>query len=180
MTSTQLDDRELRFDGVSHISPELVSKFFLLGAQPHQLRVTSIDSEVELFNANVDGEELRLNDPTEVKLDFAWNLPERYLNLDLDEWVATCFETRCPRYYTVHQHDQAIQRLADELAEIKQRDMTRLIQTIAYVLDVFKEKGVVWGVGRGSSCACYVLFVMGLHSVDCIRYGIPMSEFFHE
>ena len=36
---------------------------------------------------------------------------------------------------------------------------------------------MVWGVGRGSPVASYVLFLLGVHKVDPIQYGLDWREF---
>jgi DNA polymerase III alpha subunit len=33
-------------------------------------------------------------------------------------------------------------------------------------------------VGRGSSVASYVLFLIGVHKIDPIKYELPIEEFF--
>lgn len=43
-------------------------------------------------------------------------------------------------------------------------------------INKFKEDGVIWGVGRGSSCASYVLYLLDVHCVDSIAYDIPFRE----
>ena len=58
--------------------------------------------------------------------------------------------------------------------------MTEFVKTVIFIVDTFKEAGIVWGVGRGSSCASYILFLLGLHLVDPIKFDISMDEFFHD
>jgi DNA polymerase III alpha subunit len=48
---------------------------------------------------------------------------------------------------------------------------------LIYVIDVMTEKNVVWGVGRGSSCSSYLLYLLGLHEVDPVKYEIEISDF---
>jgi DNA polymerase III alpha subunit len=43
-----------------------------------------------------------------------------------------------------------------------------------------REHGVVWGVGRGSSVASYVLFLIGIHKIDSLYYDLPIDEFLKE
>jgi DNA polymerase III alpha subunit len=47
-----------------------------------------------------------------------------------------------------------------------------------YVVDTLRENNIVWGVGRGSSVASYVLHLIGVHKIDSIKYNIPIEEFF--
>lgn len=177
---TQLLDRELRFDGVSVLHPDLVAEALLRGAKPSQLRVTEMSEDVELFNDNSDDPiSLDVNEP--VKLDFSWQLPDQYLNMDLrGTIVARAVDRLIKLNYPEDVHLAACERIQAEFEEIERRGMVEFMKTIIYVLDIFQEKGIIWGVGRGSSCACYILFILGLHSVDCIKYDVPMEEFFHD
>jgi DNA polymerase III alpha subunit len=40
-----------------------------------------------------------------------------------------------------------------------------------------RANNIVWGVGRGSSVASYVLFLIGIHKVDSLYYDLPIEEF---
>ena len=140
-------------------------------------------SDEEAFNLRADeGDELRLGgDP--IKIDFSWILPAEYLALDVFARVAQAYEDRVNELYelyTPQQYDYALDRLTQELAEFEKRGMLPFLRTIIYILDELRRREVIWGVGRGSSCASYVLFILGLHSVDCILYDVPLDEFFHD
>ena len=182
--SVTLHDRELRYDGISIVQPEKLAELLLQGVEPRQLRVTELSEDVQLFNDNVpEADQLRVSSNEPVSINLNWQLPARYLELDIWQHVARIYEERAPDLhltYTPQQYDSALDRVFTELAEIEKRGMVQFIQTLIYILDVFREQGVVWGVGRGSSCASYVLFLIGLHSVDCIRYDVPLTEFFHD
>ena len=116
-----------------------------------------------------------------VNLSMAWQLPEKYKNLDLWNVILDTFFNRLESLgYEEAVQQEAFARLFDEYDEIKRRGMVEFIRTVIYVLDTFREKGVVWGVGRGSSCASYTLFILGLHVVDCVCLKVPMEEFFHD
>lgn len=178
--SNELIDRSLRFDGVSVVDPVDVSRFLLLGIPPRQLRVTRESPEIAQFNQHVVSEdELKLAEQEPVVLDFSWQIPESYLKIDLRTYFIDAFIKR-NLSYTETQVELAAERIEAELKEVDRRGMTQFMQTIIYILDVLREKDVVWGVGRGSSCACYLLFILGLHSVDCLLLDIPLDEFFHE
>jgi Bacterial DNA polymerase III alpha NTPase domain len=179
---TELKDRVLRFDGVSIVHPDSVASALARGLRPSDLRVTELTEEVQLFNDNVVGaDQLFVVGPEPINIPMVWQLPDSYKNLDVQERVFDEFFKRLPSLkYTPEQEDIAVRRLADEVTEVETRGMMDFMRTIVYVLDTFRTKNIVWGVGRGSSCACYVLFVLGLHVVDCVRYEVPMNEFFHD
>ena len=45
------------------------------------------------------------------------------------------------------------------------------------LIDRFKENGAVWGVGRGSSCASLVMYLIEVNDINPLTYNIPFSEF---
>ena len=40
-----------------------------------------------------------------------------------------------------------------------------------------RKNNIVWGVGRGSSVSSYVLFLMGVHKVDSMKYNLDIKDF---
>lgn len=148
------------------------------------IRVRETTAEIESFNAQVtEAEQIRLEAPEPVSLDMSWRLPEEYRTLNLENRIVGEFMKRQDellRKYGVEKYDDAVMRIAAEFEQIQKRGMTEFMRTIIYVLDTFRKEGIIWGVGRGSSCACYILFVLGLHSVDCVQHEIPLEEFFHD
>jgi DNA polymerase III alpha subunit len=137
--------------------------------------------EIEQFNANVPAEE-EIGPATDpVKIDLAWQLPDEYRDLDLTLRVVDDLDRLTKELnYTSLETTHACARIAKEMIEINRRGMQEFMRTVVYVLDTFRKNGVVWGVGRGSSCASYILFVLGLHAVDCLRLDVPLEEFFHD
>ena len=177
---TQLRDRALRFDGISIIEPSAVVDALLKEISPEKLRVTSITPELEKFNSLViKQDQLNQNGDEPVKLSFAWNIPQEYADIDLHEFITAEFE-KIAVGLSEKDLEKACDRIFLELGEIERRGLTELFKTIIFVLKRFKEENVIWGVGRGSSCASYILYILGLHSVDCLKYDIPLTEFFHD
>ena len=43
------------------------------------------------------------------------------------------------------------------------RGMHDLLRYMIYLVDFMRENNIVWGVGRGSSVASYVLYLIGVH-----------------
>jgi DNA polymerase III alpha subunit len=96
-----------------------------------------------------------------------WHMPEEYKTLDIEAWL---FEQAPP-------WDPQHTRLSDELAEFKARNMLDLLRWLKYFVDTCTETNIVWGVGRGSSVASYVLYLIGVHSIDPIKYNLDWQEF---
>lgn len=177
----ELAERTLRFDGVSLLHPNQVELFLLRGLKPSQIRVTEITPEIEHFNANVPAAERLNDDLLPVTFTLTWKLPPKYLSLDVEQHVLEVFGDRLPGLaYDSAQTEIAINRVARELEEFRTRGLFDLLRVIVYILDRFRETGQVYGVGRGSSCASFILFLLGLHVVDPVRFDVPLEEFMHD
>jgi hypothetical protein len=94
-----------------------------------------------------------------------WQMPDEYKLMDIEGFLVSV----CP--------EENYQRLIDELNAYKARNMLDLLRWLKYFVDTCSKEGVVWGVGRGSSVASYVLFLLGVHSVDSIKYNLDWQEF---
>jgi DNA polymerase III alpha subunit len=69
-------------------------------------------------------------------------------------------------------------RVSLELELFIKNNMYEVLHAMKYIVDTLRENNVVWGVGRGSSVASYVLYLIGVHKVDSIKYNLPIEEFF--
>lgn len=95
-----------------------------------------------------------------------WFMPQEYTEMDIAKWVLD------------HCKDQAeLQRAGEELLLYQERDMFMLLRYLKYLVDTMKEHNIVWGVGRGSSVASFVLFKIGVHRINSLYWDIPISEF---
>lgn len=95
----------------------------------------------------------------------AWFMPEEYQKMDIEGFLVHV----CPK--------ENYQRLIEELQEYRARNMLDLLRWLKYFVDTSRKKSIVWGVGRGSSVASYVLYLIGVHKIDSIRYKLDFKEF---
>lgn len=95
-----------------------------------------------------------------------WFMPHDYQKLDIAQYVLSLCQTQ----------DQ-LQRVAQELLMFQERNMFDLLRYLKYLVDVFRTHEIIWGVGRGSSVASYVLYLLGVHRVDSIFYELDPGEF---
>jgi DNA polymerase III alpha subunit len=95
-----------------------------------------------------------------------WFIPRSYRDMDIEEWIVA----QCP--------EENYDRVLRELELFRDNGMVPVLRCMKYVVDTLRENKVVWGVGRGSSVASYVLFLIGLHKIDSVKYSIPIEEFF--
>lgn len=180
---TPLKGRILRFDGVSVIHPDDVAYFIYRGVSPSMIQSSVSDDSITQFNEQVSEDDvIKVYDPKDgITIDLSWKIPQEYLSLNLVEYFGDKLaELLTSLQYSDSEVEQAFERVGAELEEVESRGMVEFMQTIIYILDTFRSTNQVWGVGRGSSCASYLLFIAGLHVVDCIKLDVPMSEFFHD
>jgi len=94
-----------------------------------------------------------------------WWMPEEYKNIDIEGFLVSV----CPK--------QNYQRMKEELEEFRSRNMIDLLKWLKYFVDTCRKNNVVWGIGRGSSVASYVLFLLGIHKIDSIKYKLDWRDF---
>jgi DNA polymerase III alpha subunit len=68
-------------------------------------------------------------------------------------------------------------RVNEEMDLFEARELVPLLQLMMFLVDHFRTNKIVWGVGRGSSVASYVLFLIGVHKIDPIKYGLDVHDF---
>ena len=95
-----------------------------------------------------------------------WAMPDEYKNLDIAEWVLEQCST-----------EEQLQRVGQELLMFQDRNLFDLLKFMKYLVDTMRKNNIVWGVGRGSSVASYVLFLIGVHKIDSIYYQLDIEEF---
>lgn len=95
-----------------------------------------------------------------------WFMPEEYQNLDIAQHVLDLCNTQ-----------EQLQRVGEELLLFQEHDLFDLLRYLRYLVAVMRENRIIWGVGRGSSVASYVLYLLGVHRVDSMFYDLDPREF---
>lgn len=95
-----------------------------------------------------------------------WYMPEKYKQLDIAEHVLSLCST-----------DAELQRCGQELMLFQERNLFDLLRYLVYLVDVMRENRLIWGVGRGSSVASYVLYKLGVHRINSLYYELNPAEF---
>ena len=73
--------------------------------------------------------------------------------------------------------DEEKQRVDEELQLYVKYNLLNVLKFLVYLISVMREHDIVWGVGRGSSVSSYVLYLLGVHKVDSIKYGLNINDF---
>ncbi len=108
------------------------------------------------------------------------NYPIPPKDIDIKNWFIP--KDYCPDLM-LHLYDQCEteeqkRRVELELELFIKNGMYDVLHVMKYVVDTLRANNIVWGVGRGSSVASYVLYLIGVHKIDSIKYNLPIEEFF--
>ena len=95
-----------------------------------------------------------------------WLMPEEYKQMDIAQHVIDLCKTT-----------SEIQRAGEELLMFQERNLFNLLKYLKYLVDTMRANNIVWGVGRGSSVASYVLYLLGVHRIDSMYYDLDPREF---
>ena len=95
-----------------------------------------------------------------------WFMPQDYQDLDIAELVLSLCHTQ-----------EELQRVGQELMLYQERDLFNLLRYLKYLVDTMTQNQCIWGVGRGSSVASYVLYLLGVHRINSMYYELDISEF---
>ena len=126
--------------------------------------VSENKDDFEFFESTIDTSIDRdLYDQTN-RLD--WFMPEEYKQFDIEKYVLGLCKT-----------SEETKRVNYELNLFKSHAMMDVLQFLKYMVDTLRKNNIVWGVGRGSSVASYVLYLLGVHKVDSIKYNLDPTEF---
>lgn len=175
-----LKNRKLWYDGDSTVSKELLYDSVLENKDISSFFIDVIDSEIKNYNINNKGKELKIK--TTVK-DFnihEWNIPDNYKEINLRKYILTkLYQEVTDNSFSDEEIKKRLDRVNLELS-LWNNNLEMLLKTLIYIVDTFTENNVVWGVGRGSSCCCYILYLIGVHNVDSVLYELDITEFFRD
>ena len=118
---------------------------------PELIQYNKLDMTVEQFDNNNQSN---------------WLMPEQYKTMDIAQYVLN----QC-------QGEAELQRAGEELLLFQERDMFVLLRYLKYLVDTMRTNNIVWGVGRGSSVASFVLFLLGIHRINSLYYDLSIDEF---
>ena len=154
-----------------------VCDLLMQGRNPASLNRMLVDSSVNIehmidfvdrmpeFIQHVGDPNVRMN-VFDQQAQSRWHMPEQYQQLDIAEYILGLCAT-----------EAELQRCGHELLLYQEKDLFNLLRYLKYLVDVMIEHNVIWGVGRGSSVASYVLYKLGVHRIDSMFYKLEPEEF---
>jgi len=95
-----------------------------------------------------------------------WLIPDKYKDIDIKQFVLDKAKTQ-----------DEIDRVELEYKMYKERNLIDILRCMVFLIDYFRENDIVWGVGRGSSVSSYILYLIGVHKINSLKYNLPIEEF---
>ncbi len=95
-----------------------------------------------------------------------WFMPKQYQDLDIFTYVLNLCKTNKER-----------ERVKIELDLFKKYKFEQVLRYLLYLVDSLKRNQIVWGIGRGSSVASYVLYLIGVHKINSLEFNLDINEF---
>lgn len=161
------------------LSEDDVCDLLMQGRTVESLAKTKVDASVNLEKSALLLDCLpalvnynTLQDKTETLEDFdhrlqqTWYMPQEYKDMD----IAAHILGLCS-------NEAELQRCGHELLLFQERNLFNLLKFLKYLVDTMIANNVIWGVGRGSSVASYVLYKLGVHRIDSMFYELDVEEF---
>lgn len=167
---SHLGDRILWFDGSITIEPQNLLDYM---AVTDDLHVTHITPDVKSYNLLAD---TPITEKTKLKVNGIrpedWNIPTSYQKMDLDVYFKDKLDD-----WTGQDRELRAKRATIELKAFRDENLEIVLRLMIYIVDTLEANNAVWGIGRGSSVSCFLLFLIGIHDIDSVRYNLNFSDF---
>lgn len=125
--------------------------------------------EINLFNKNArifDKDECLISTKDNSNIDTSWNIPEKYKSLDLMNFLLSKCSSETEK-----------KRVEYEYKKYEEFNLIDMLKFFVYLVDVMREHEILWGVGRGSSVSSYILYLIGIHRINSIKYDLNFDDF---
>lgn len=172
----ELNDRKIDYYGNVIIGTELLEEIISEGLDISQCNVEE-DSNIKNFNRIL--KQFGFDDLVETyskpNIDInafhqerseTWFIPDKYISIDIKKYVLS----KC-------KNADEIQRVEEEWKLYEERNLIPLLRWLYYIIEIFRENNVVKGVGRGSSVSSFVLYLLGVHKINSLTWGLDVREF---
>ena len=132
--------------------------------------------DIRLYNENCaefDIEKVQILTDQDFDRINTYLIPKHYLDIDVEDYIRRLV----PNGVDGTDNAEASQRVDMELTEYKARNLYPVLRVLIYIIETMRRNNLVWGIGRGSSIASYLLFLLGVHKVNSIKYNLDINEF---
>lgn len=100
------------------------------------------------------------------KFSQTWFMPEKFHTINILDYCLSRVSTK-----------EEIDRVNYEYNLFVERDLVTLLRYFVYLVDTMTLNNIIWGVGRGSSVSSYILYLIGIHRINSIKYNLDVREF---
>jgi DNA polymerase III alpha subunit len=153
-----------------YLNPELdISRFFVENPTEfnHAVEALHADYKKLMQYINLGNVDQNLTvENFDAQQQSQWRMPDKYREMDIAKWILEQCHT-----------EAELQRVGEELLLFQERDLFELLKWLKYFVDTMRANNIVWGVGRGSSVASYVLYLIGVHRINSMYYDLNIDEF---
>jgi len=175
--SHKLKNRTLWFDGDSSFDGSDILS--VVQHYPNVQFVNELTPLIEQYNNTVPSSE-RLSVKTNCReLSFQWNIPKKYLDVNVEKYIIKALDHELEHFKSDKDQFARLSRVAQEIKLYRKMGLIPVLRTIIYVINTLAANNIVWGVGRGSSVSSYVLYLIGAHDVDSVKYNLDIHDFLH-
>jgi len=124
---------------------------------------------------------LKVNTQSNLKLDefdklnqSNWYMPDTFKNIGDEELLQVIYGL------DENGDSNTKARIDYEFNVFRNRNLLNLIRFLMFFVTTCRDNNIVLGVGRGSSVSSYILYLIGIHKVNSIKYNLDFSEFLKE
>lgn len=177
LNKIQLKDRTLWFDGDSSYPAIDITRSLIRDGAAF---VDELTKDIHTYNLYVPSEQ-QLRVKTENRpFNFDWIIPDEYKNLNVVDYITDkLMMDHEAKKFPEDELPERANRVSHELILYKKHEVEDVLRVLIFVINTLTNQGVVWGVGRGSSVSSYVLYLIGIHDVDSVKYGLSITDFLH-
>jgi len=175
--ATEKSGVKVNMYGQAILSSDNLRDLLLQGKNISHLNVV-FDEEIELFQkyqSELLHETITFLDAPEEKLTFdefhqkcadEWVFPDIYQQINVHKWLLDKCKTQ-----------EEIDRVNEEYVLYEERDLIMLLRLFIYLIDYMRKNNFLWGVGRGSAVSSFCLYLIGVHRVNSIKYGLSIKDY---
>lgn len=147
------------------LSSDEYAKRIIRGDEVKNIRVAKDESSERFDKIN----------QTKTSIDFVEECPQSdsHNHTDDDIDLLLSLVNSSERYKGTKEQQERIIEEIDYFYRTK--NITFVIKCLE-IIEKFKSDNIVWGVGRGSSCASFLAYVLYINDIDPLKYDIPFSE----
>lgn len=119
--------------------------------------------DLPLLNTENIDQDIKTFDSFQQKI---WLMPSEYYEINLKDF----FLKKCTNHKEVERYNL-------EYKIYSKHNLLLLLKYLIFLVDTMREKNIIWGVGRGSSVASFILYLIGIHKINPLHYNLNFDEF---